>query len=135
MTLTQNDNWPEIQNHIINCPGHVQPMIDVDSEYELWDIHPSREYSIETVTAYSNRLKLFKEKVINNPNDPLGEVIDWWDRKEFQARGAIHNHMVVWCKEKTIPGHVVCAEMPRGSELNPTVNSLKSFVRRLQLHR
>ncbi|XP_065054148.1 uncharacterized protein LOC135682959 isoform X4 [Rhopilema esculentum] len=135
VTLTQNDNWPEIQNHIINGPGHVQPMIDVDSEYELRDIHPSREYSIETVTAYSNRLKLFKEKVINNPNGPLGEVIDWWDRKEFQARGAIHNHMVVWCKEKTIPDHAVCAEMPRGSELNPTVNSLKSFVRRLQVHR
>ncbi|XP_065058005.1 uncharacterized protein LOC135685854 isoform X1 [Rhopilema esculentum] len=135
VTLTQNDNWPEIQNHIINGPGHVQPMIDVDSEYELRDIHPSREYSVETVTAYSNRLKLFKEKVINNSNGPLGKVIDWWDRKEFQGRGAIHNHMVVWCDEKTIPDHVVCAEIPRGSELNPTVNSLKSFVRRLQVHR
>ena len=126
VTFTQNDDWPEIQNHIINGPGHVQPMIDVDSEYELRDVHPSRDYSIETVTAYSNRLKLFKEKVINNPNGTLGEV---------QARGAIHNHMVVWCKEKTIPDHVVCAEMPRGSELKLPVNSLKSFVRRLQVHR
>ena len=110
-------------------------MIDIDSDYELLDIHPSREYSIETVTAYSKRLKLFKEKVINNPNGPIGEVIDWWDRKEFQARGAIYNYMVVWCKEKTIPDHEVCAEMPRGRKLNPTVNSLKSFVRRLQVHR
>eukprot|EP00795_Rhopilema_esculentum_P010080 gene10080-18729_t len=107
VTLTQNDNWPEIQNHIINGPGHVQPMIDVDSEYKLRDIHPSREYSIETVTAYSNRFKLCKEKVINNSNGPLGTVIDWWDCKEFQGRGAIHNHMLVWCEEKTIPDHMV----------------------------
>ena len=135
ITLTQNDNWPEIQNHIINGPGHEQPEIDIDSEFELNDIHPSREFSVETVTAYSNRLKLFKKEVIRNPNGPLGRVIDWWHRKESQSRGAIHNHMVVWCKEGTIPENVVCAEVPRGAEDNPTVNSLKSFVRRLQMHR
>lgn len=54
---------------------------------------------------------------------------------EFQSRGAIHNHMVVWCKEGTVPENVVCAEIPRGAEENPTVNSMKSFVRRLQIHK
>ena len=135
ITLTQNDNWPEIQNHIVNGPGHQQSKIDIDSNFELHDIHPSRDYSVETVTAYNNRLKLFKEKVLSNPKGPLGEVVDWWDRKEFQSRGAIHNHMVVWCKEGTVPDNVVCAEIPRGDEENPTVNSLKSFVRQLQIHR
>ena len=135
ITLTQNDNWPEIQNHIINGPGYKQPEIDIDSEFELKDIHPSREFSIETVSAYSNRLKLFKQKVISNPDGPVGKVIDWRDRKEFQSRGAIHNHMVVWCEEGTVPDNAVCAEIPRGAENNPTVNSLKSFVRRLQIHK
>ena len=43
--------------------------------------------------------------------------------------------MVVWCKEGTIPDNVVCAEIPRGDAENPTVNSLKSFLKRLQIHR
>ena len=135
ITLTQNDNWPELQNHIINGPGHTQLEIDIDAEFELRDIHPSREFSVEMCTAYSNRLKLFKEEVISNPNGPLGTVVDWWDRKEFQSRGAIHNHTVVWCKEDTVPDNAVCAEVPRGAKDNPTVTSLKSFVRRLQMHR
>ena len=71
VTLTQNDNWPEIQNHIINGPGNGQPKVEVDSNFQPKDNHPSREYSVKTVTAYSNRLKLFKEKVINNPKGPL----------------------------------------------------------------
>ena len=57
ITLTQNDNWPEIQNHISNGPGHSQPPLDSHSEFELNDIH-SRDFSVETVTAYSNRPKL-----------------------------------------------------------------------------
>ena len=132
--VTQNDKWPEIQNHIINGPGHAQPEIDVDSEFDLKDIHPSREFSVENVTSYGNRLTLVKNEVISNPNGPLGTVVDWWDRKEFQSRGAIHNCMVVWCKEGTVPENVVSAEVPRGAEDNPMVNSLKSYVRRLQSH-
>ena len=135
ITLTQNDNWPEIQNHIINGPGHTQPKIDINAEVQLHDIHPSRDFSVETGTAYSNRLRLFKKEVISNPNGPLGTIIDWWDRKVFQSRGAIHNHMVVWCEEGTVPDNVVCAEVPRGAADNPTVKSLKSFIRRLQIHR
>ncbi len=51
---------------------------------------------METVTAYDNRLKLFKVKILSNNKGPFGEVIDFWDRKEFQIRGAIHNRMVIW---------------------------------------
>ena len=133
--LTQNDKWPDIQNHIINGPGPTQPPMDIHSEFELHDIHPSRDFSVETVTAYSNRVRLFNKEVISNPSGPLGTVIDWWDRKDFQSRGAIHNHMVVWCKEGTVPDNVVCAEVPRGATDNPSMNSLKSYVRRLQMHR
>ena len=87
ITLTQSANWPEIQNHIINGPGHTLSKIDVDAEFDLQDIHPSREFSVETATAYSSRLTIFKKEVISNPNGPLGTVVDWWDRKEVQSRG------------------------------------------------
>ena len=34
LTVTQNDNWPDIKNHILNGPGHTQPEIDVDADLE-----------------------------------------------------------------------------------------------------
>ncbi len=135
ITLTQNDNWPEIQIHIVEGPGHSTTPRNVDSKFVLNDIFPGKDYSVETIEAYSNRLKLFKKKVISNPNGPLGQVIDWWDRKEFQGRGAIHNHMVVWCKEGTVPDNVVCAEVPRGSDGNTMADSLSSYVKHLQIHK
>ena len=135
ITLTQNDNWIEIQNYIHNGPGQDAEQRPIHARFQLNDIYPGKDYSVETVEAYSNRLKLFKEQVLFNKNGPLGEVIDFWDRKEFQSRGAIHNHMVVWCKEGTVPDNVVCAEMPRGDDKEPMVSVLRSYVERLQLHR
>ena len=135
ITLTQNDNWIEIQNYIHNGPGHDGQQRATYARFELNDIYPGKDYSVETVEAYNNRLKLFKEQVLFNKNGPLGEVIDFWDRKEFQSRGAIHNHMVVWCKEGTVPDNVVCAELPRGDDKEPMVAVLRSYVERLQVHR
>ena len=82
----QNDNWPEIQNHIINGPGHTQPDVDIDAQFKLHDIHPSRELSVETATA-NNRLKLFREGVTSNLNGQLGTEVDRWDHKEVQSHG------------------------------------------------
>ncbi len=39
-TLAQNDNWPEIKNHIIN--GNKVEMRDVDNHFKADDIHPGR---------------------------------------------------------------------------------------------
>ena len=64
ITLTENDSWPEIQNHIINGPAHSQPKLDIDADFDLRDIQPNREYSVEKGTAYSNRLKMLKKEVI-----------------------------------------------------------------------
>ena len=34
ITLPQNDNWPDIQNHIINGPGHSQPKHHIDADFD-----------------------------------------------------------------------------------------------------
>ena len=135
ITLTQNDGWKEIRNHAKHGPGHFEEQGDINGLFEYDNVAPDKSFSIETVVAYNNRLKLFKEKVLFNKNGPLGEVLDFLDRKEFQSRGAIHNHMVVWCKPGTIPEDVVCAEMPRSDTADPTVTALRSYVQRLQVHK
>ncbi len=56
----------------------------------------------------------------------LGKVLDFWWRREYQKRGAIHIHMVVWFDPQTVPSDAVCAEMPRASEMNdPFVQTLR----------
>eukprot|EP00112_Aurelia_sp_Birch-Aquarium-sp1_P019944 Seg5030.1 transcript_id=Seg5030.1/GoldUCD/mRNA.D3Y31 product="hypothetical protein" protein_id=Seg5030.1/GoldUCD/D3Y31 len=135
ITLTQNDGWSEIRNHAKHGPGHFEEPGDINGLFEYDHAAPKKSFCIETVVAYNNRLKLFKEKVLFNKNGPLGEVLDFWDRKEFQSREAIHNHMVVWCKPGTIPEDAVCAEMPRSDTADPTVTALRSYVKRLQVHK
>ncbi len=41
---------------------------------------------METFTAYDNRLKLFKVKILSNAKGPFGEVIDFWDLKEKNSK-------------------------------------------------
>lgn len=45
------------------------------------------------------RFRIFFEKVIKNKNGPLSEVIDFFWRIEYQARGLPHYHMVLWVKD------------------------------------
>eukprot|EP00112_Aurelia_sp_Birch-Aquarium-sp1_P021169 Seg5623.2 transcript_id=Seg5623.2/GoldUCD/mRNA.D3Y31 product="hypothetical protein" protein_id=Seg5623.2/GoldUCD/D3Y31 len=74
ITLTQNDNWIEIQNYIHNGAGHDGEQRPVHARFQLNDIYPGKDYSVETVEAYSNRLKLFKEQVLFNKNVHWVEV-------------------------------------------------------------
>ena len=47
---------------------------------------------------------------------PLGIVVDMVVKKEYQKRGAVHWHMVLWVREGTAPNHAIMAEMPRGAD-------------------
>ncbi len=43
--------------------------------------------------------------------------------------------MVVWCKEGTVPDHVVCAEMPRSDSEEGIISSSRAQVKTLQYHK
>ena len=63
--------------------------------------------------AFYARLDLFIRKVIRDPKGAFGKVTDWWYRIEYQQRGGLHCHMVIWCEPDTVPADAVTAEMPR----------------------
>ncbi len=51
----------------------------------------------------------------------------WW-RREYQKRGSVHIHMVVWVDDKTsIPVDAVVAEMPR-TQNTENINSLSMLA-------
>ena len=59
---------------------------------------------------------------------PLGVVTDSIVKKEYQRRGAVHWHMLIWVEQGTAPPHAVMAEMPRASD---TSDVRAAYLRKL----
>lgn len=138
VTLTQNDGWPELQAYIQsgNKSTVETTMKSFDDELECnHNHHPAMDYPTETVVAFQQRFKLFKERVLEKKCGPLGNVVDYWYRFEYQHREALHIHMVVWCEEGSIPDNAASAEMPRSCEPNDNfTTACRSFVQSFQIH-
>ena len=47
---------------------------------------------------------------------PLRVVVDSIIKKEYQRRGAVHWHMLIWVEPGTAPPNAVMAEMPRAAD-------------------
>ena len=73
---------------------------------------------------------------LRNPKGgPLGKVVDYVWKKEYQKRGAVHWHMVLWMEPGTIPTDAVVAEMPQPADTNSTIGKyLRKMVRKLETH-
>lgn len=45
---------------------------------------------------FEHRFRLFQRDVINSPLEPIGKIIDFFQRVEFQQRGSPHMHCLFW---------------------------------------
>jgi hypothetical protein len=83
---------------------------------ELWmAIKPSLSYEDAACLSMNDRKKflntnptmacrMFRERIecilkfilIKGKHQPLGKVVDWWFRVEFQSRGSLHVHSLLW---------------------------------------
>ncbi len=135
-TVTTSDSWPEVQSLIKHGPGfkcdqcpHRPKPKEADS---------ATDYPIFSSISFHQRFQLWMTHVINNPSGELGKVERHWYRREYQKRGAVHIHGVVWIEEGTKRANVVKAEMPRTTSKNETdiefVEKLRGLVKDLQTH-
>ena len=119
LTLTQNDNWGELQRCIRDgyCQkkqGEVQYLFNLQEQKKVGMTRPAIKHGVEAVVAFERRFHLFKKTFLKKGKlGPLGEVSDFWWRREYQGRGAVHVHMVIWIKKGTMPANLISAEMPR----------------------
>jgi hypothetical protein len=94
---------------------------------ELWmAIEPSLSYKDAALLPMSERKKflnfnptmacrMFRERIecilkyilIKGKYKPLGEVVDWWFRVEFQSRGSLHVHSLLWSLLRLGDGTVI----------------------------
>jgi ATP-dependent DNA helicase PIF1 len=105
ITFTQNDSWPELVACMKNgfCGEH---------KYEN-ENSSIKDFALEASLCFNRRFLTLKKKILQ-PNGPLGTVKEYWWRREYQKRGSVHIHMVVWIEDKSsIPANAVIAEVPR----------------------
>jgi len=74
--------------------------------------------------------------LLDKKTSPVGEVIDYVTKKEYQGRGGIHWHILVWVKPGTAPENVIMAELPRACDpSDERVQYIRRMVQKFQMHR
>ncbi|KAJ8048491.1 hypothetical protein HOLleu_00830 [Holothuria leucospilota] len=54
---------------------------------------------------FEHRVQAFMKDVILSPAQPIGHVIDYFYRAEFQQRGWPHIHCLFWVKDAPLYGN------------------------------
>ena len=73
--------------------------------------------------------------ILSHDDCPFGIVEDYVWKKEYQKHGAIHWHMLLWCKPGTVPEHCIMAELTRSSDPNDSITAyLRKIVHKMQCH-
>ena len=75
VTLTANDNWPELKKFLNGVAPHFQP--------------------VETTVLFMQQFRALKPLLWGNKS-VFGHVTNRWQRIEFQNRVALHIHMLLW---------------------------------------
>ena len=95
---------------------------------------------VTVVRMFQYRLDTFVNTFLKNSSKPIGEVVEYVIRIEFQARGSPHAHTLIWIKNAPklgysdeedvtafIDKHVSCS-------LPETDEELRTLVESLQIH-
>ena len=99
-TLSAADmKWPDI----IQTIGRQYGVIFTDEQVAALSYEDKSNWiKRNPVTAarhYQYRLNTFFQDFLKSPTNPLGELVDYVIRIEFQARGSPHAHCVLWVKD------------------------------------
>ncbi|XP_047245588.1 uncharacterized protein LOC124882907 isoform X2 [Girardinichthys multiradiatus] len=89
--------WPEVIEAIKRQQGE-----EVDFEALNWSEKCDilRSNPVTTMRMFDKRVEALFRDLLFSPAKPLGEIIDYFYRVEFQHRGSPHIHMLIWNTEK-----------------------------------
>lgn len=142
VTFTTNDNWPEIQSLLMDGHGPGRYCKDCPHTDQR---KPATGNPTYCSIAFHLRFLEWIKVVVQDPNGELGHVIYYWFRREYQQRGAVHIHGVLWIcpgcekcnKKKREPNeNPIRAEMPRSNrpEDQDFIKELRELVETFQVH-
>ena len=136
VTLSVNDAWPHVQATIRDGWGAAERVESINLAEPVIDRQPAGAHPDVCVMAAEERFQWFMNTYLrSNKAGPLGKVVDYVWKKEYQKRGAVHWHMLLWIEPGTIPDDAIVAEMPRPADINSAVGKyLRRMVRKLETH-
>ena len=99
-TLSAADmKWPDMIQTIAKQYGDYYTDKQVNSlsfdEKSNW----LRRNPVTAARHFQYRLNIFFQEFLKSTAKPLGEIVDYGIRIEFQARGSPHAHCVIWVKD------------------------------------
>ena len=137
MTLSPNDNWPHIQSTIRKGWGaSADP-----SEFQDLSCKPDNKQAVgpnplESVLGAEKRFTAMMDILLDKNSGPLGIVVDFAVKKEYQKCGGLHWHILFWVQPGSTPYNVVLAEMPHSADTrNVQAQYAHRMVQKYQMHR
>ena len=137
LTLTAYDGWPQVQATLRDVWGACASEVEVqDLARDLSDREPVGFKPQVSVLAAEKRYDWFMSILRDPQGGPLGVVTESVVKKEYQRRGAVHWHMLLWVEPGTSPEHAVMAEMPRAADVDDVRAAyLRKLVERMLQHK
>ncbi|KAL0198839.1 hypothetical protein M9458_007379, partial [Cirrhinus mrigala] len=88
--------WPEVINAIKAQQGETVNFAELDwsEKCEILRSNP-----VTAMRLFEKRVEALMRDLIMSPARPIGEVIDFFYRVEFQLRGSPHIHCLFWVKD------------------------------------
>ena len=137
VTLSAYDCWPQVQSSLSRGWGSAPTEQEYKDVARDWADRQAVGWSPEVaVMAAEKRFEWIMKVILSRDGyGPFGIVEDYVWKKEYQKRGAVHWHMLLWCKPGTIPKHCIMAELPRSSDPNDSITAyLRKVVYKMQRH-
>ena len=140
-TLSAADmQWPDVIQTIARQYGTILTDDDVKTmsfeEKSKW----LRQNPVIAARHFQYRLNTFFQVFLKSTAHPLGELVDYAIRIEFQARGSPHAHTILWIKDapklNVNTDEEVCSFIDQYVKCNiPDDEELSQLVSKVQKHR
>ena len=141
LTLSAADmQWPDVIQTIARQYSTILTDEDVNTmlfeEKSKW----LQQNPVTTARHYFYRLNTFFQVFLKSGAHPLGELVDYAIRIEFQARGSPHAHTILWIKDapklNINTDEEVCIFIDQYVKCNiPDDEELAQLVSKVQKHR
>ncbi|XP_006824386.2 uncharacterized protein LOC100379079 [Saccoglossus kowalevskii] len=88
--------WPEFIEAILSEQGDTRTIEELDWSEKCAIL---RNNPVTAARMFDHRFHCFLKHVIMSPAEPIGEIVDYFYRVEFQQRGSPHTHCLFWVKD------------------------------------
>ncbi|XP_076838347.1 uncharacterized protein LOC143483367 [Brachyhypopomus gauderio] len=106
--------WPEV---IQTIKAQQNEQVNFSEMDWVTKCEALRSNPVTAMRMFDKRVNALLRHLLLSPAQPIGEVLDYFFRVEYQARGSPHIHLLAWCKNAPVfeedPDETVCEFVDR----------------------